>query len=199
MASRGKQTWLVAVALLLCILAGLWHAFVGSKETRATASVLSEPDTQAAPFVNSAEAEEQGGGMSAAAVASVLREHAQPGHVVFLNFLMEGDGVRMVAARGAQGRAGVSWTSGLRRGVLMYELRDRSGAVLAEGEVEDPLNRRLEYESQGGGISSTWVSLESSELMLRLPGIPSPASIEFYRGAPEDPSRKVSLGRIQLQ
>jgi len=199
MASRGKKTWLLVVALLLCVMAGLWYAFLPSRESETAASVVPGNDVKSAPFVSSAETEEQGGLMSAAAVAAVLREHAQAGHVVFLNFQMDGEGARLVTARGAQGRASVAWTSGLRRGVLVYELRDRSGSVLAEGEVEDPLNRRLEYESQGGGISSTWVSLESSELMLRIPGIPSPASIEFFRGAPEDPARKVSLGRIQLQ
>lgn len=143
--------------------------------------------------------EEAGPAMSASAVASVLKENAVPGHVVFLTFWLEAEGLRLVTARGAAGRAGAGWTPGLRRGVLVYELRDQMGTVMAEGEVEDPLNRRLEYEAPGGSIASTWVSVESSELMLRIPGIPSPASIEFYRGAAEDPARRVSLGRIQLQ
>jgi len=198
MASRNNRYWLLAL-LLLGLLVGLWF-WLGPQERIAFGTV---PGTAvrsgASPLVASAEPEEGAAAMDRAAVAAVLRENAAAGRVVFLNFWLDADGARLVSARGAQGRAGASWTPGLRRGVLVYELRDGSGAVLAEGEVEDPLNRRLEYESPAGGIASTWVSLESAELMLRLPGLPTPVSIELYRGAADEPARRVSIGRIQLQ
>jgi hypothetical protein len=198
MALRSKQIWLVLV-VLACTLAGLW-IWLRSDENVASFDLGPKEKTVASnPLVASSEAEESTAPMGLASVAAVMREHAVAGHVVFLNFWLDADGARLVSARGAQGRAPATWTPGLRRGVLVYELRDRSGAVIAEGEVEDPQNRRLEYESQGGGISSTWVSLDSAALMLRLPGLPSPASLELYRGAPEDPARRVSIGRIQLQ
>jgi len=198
MATRNNRHWWLALALL-GLLAGLWFWLRPQERSSSGTAPKTAAKGGTSPLVASSEGDEKASIMDRASVAAVLRENAAAGRVVFLTFQLDADGAHLVSARGAQGRAGTAWTPGLRRGILVYELRDGAGAVLAEGEVEDPLNRRLEYESQGGGIASTWVSLESAELMLRLPGLPTPASIELYRGAADEPARRVSIGRIQLQ
>lgn len=76
---------------------------------------------------------------------ATLAAYLVPGRMVFLDFILDARGLRLVGATGAEGRAK---DLGPRRGFgfMHYEVLSADGRVLLAASVEDPLAVRLPGE-----------------------------------------------------
>ncbi len=125
---------------------------------------------------------------SAAAVApstdlqATIAANLVPGRMVFLDFILDARGLRLVGATGAAGRAK---DQGARSGFgfVHYEVLGADGSVLLSSSVEDPTRRRIEYpaESNDGRIASKVIFSDEGPLAVRLPGEIPATRIVFYR------------------
>lgn len=115
-------------------------------------------------------------------IRAVVAANSVPGRIVFLDFALDRDGLRLVGASGAAGRAK---PAGVRTGFgfVHYEAFGPGGALVLAGSVEDPTRRRLEFPagSNDGRIASTTQFNEEGTLAVRLPGEIAPARIVLYR------------------
>jgi hypothetical protein len=116
-------------------------------------------------------------------IRRTIAENLVPGRMVFLDFVLDGGGMRMVAATGADGRAKSPGLLNSGLGWVHYDLFGADGALLQQGSVPDPTRQRYEFpaDSNDGKIASRIVFAEQGPLAVRLPGELPIARIEFYR------------------
>lgn len=143
------------------------------------------------------------GAMSLDEIHRVVAANSVPGRMVFLDFVLDRTGMRLVAATGAAGRAKPSGSrSGF--GFVHYEVFGPAGDLLLSGSVEDPTRRRIEYPAatDDGRITSTVQFSDEGPLAVRIPGEIGAARIVFFRDknplAPGAPSRE-NLGEFPLR
>jgi hypothetical protein len=117
-----------------------------------------------------------------AEVFGTIAENARPGRMVFLDLELDRDGLRLVGAEGAAGRAKPK-AARAEFGFVQYEVFDLAGRLTVAGSAEDPTRRRLESPAASGDgrIESTVEFSESGKLSVRLPGESAPARIVFHR------------------
>ena len=115
-------------------------------------------------------------------IQRTVTDNLVPGRMVFLDFVLTSDGLRVVGATGAAGRAkSLEPRAGF--GFVHYEVFGAGGELLLRGSVEDPTRRRLEHPaaSDDGRIASTVQWAEEGPLAVRLPGEIPAARISFFR------------------
>ena len=141
--------------------------------------------------------------MPSAEIQRVVDANSVPGRILFLDFILDRAGLRLVGATGAAGRAKPGGTrTGF--GFVHYEVFDVAGGLLLAGSVEDPTRRRLEHPaaSNDGRIESTVQFSDEGPLAVRLPGELAAARISFFRDrnplAPA-PEAREHLGDFQLR
>jgi hypothetical protein len=138
-----------------------------------------------------------------AEILRTIAENAVPGRMVFLDFMLERDRLRLTGATGAAGRAK---PSGPRPGFgfVHVEVFDAAGALILRESVEDPTRRRIEHPSATDErrIESTVQFSDEGPLAVRLPGELAAARIVFFRDknplAPAAAAREI-LGEFLLQ
>jgi hypothetical protein len=211
----GKRIRLiVAVAIALMLLATLtWRLRPTDQPPTPPASAAQTPTVPTQPPGPVEQVSAPSSPAAAAAAASqsapagdslrTIQENGAPGRILFLDFSLDSSGLRLVGATGAAGRAK---PLGLRPGpgFIHYEVFDAVGQLTAEGSVEDPTQRRVEFPASAGDgrIASTIITNPSGTLAVRLPGESSPYRIRFYRDrnpvAPS-PAGREPLGEFLLR
>lgn len=143
------------------------------------------------------------GAMTPDAIHRAVAANSVPGRMVFLDFVLDRTGMRLVAATGAAGRAKPGGSrSGF--GFVHYEVFGPAGDLLLSGSLEDPTRRRIEHPAatDDGRITSTVQFGDEGSLAVRLPGEIGAARIVFFRDknplAPGAPSRE-NLGAFPLR
>lgn len=143
------------------------------------------------------------GAMPLDEIHRVVAANSVPGRMVFLDFVLDRTGLRLVAATGAAGRAK---PGGARPGFgfVHYAVFGPAGDLLLSGSVEDPTRRRIEHPAatDDGRITSTVQFSDEGPLAVRIPGEIGAARIVFFRDknplAPGAPSRE-NLGEFSLR
>lgn len=143
------------------------------------------------------------GAMPLDEIHRVVAANSVPGRMVFLDFVLDRTGMRLVAATGASGRAK---PGGARPGFgfVQYEVFGPAGDLLLSGSVEDPTRRRIEHPAatDDGRITSTVQFSDEGPLAVRIPGEIGAARIVFFRDknplAPGAPVRE-NLGEFPLR
>ncbi|MBU2624081.1 MAG: hypothetical protein KKG33_00820 [candidate division Zixibacteria bacterium] len=109
-------------------------------------------------------------------------ESAAPEHIVFLTLHADSTGISLVRARSVEGILKERRDSS-QRGEIYYEVESRDGSVLAHGSVNNPLEKRLEYEDpyEPGRLRSKLVSLQETDFVVRIAHRIEIESISFYR------------------
>lgn len=221
--TRRASAWVVALALVLL---GIFLARETPPPRKTSAETSSKPSgtpanptpplperppahlpgAAAAPAAGAIDGTRSGtppGAMPLDAIQRVVATNSVPGRMVFLDFVLDRTGLRLVGAAGAAGRAKPGGArSGF--GFVHYEVFGPAGDLLLSGSVEDPTRRRIEHPAatDDGRITSTVQFSEEGPLAIRLPGEIGAARIIFFRDknplAPGAPSRE-NLGEFPLR
>lgn len=135
-----------------------------------------------------------------AGAAPMLRaeENTSPGEIVFLHLQIDSARVTLLDTRTVAGSLKIPRGDRVYRAVY-FEAADKSGKVVYQGSIDDPLVKRLEYEDPDnpGKLKSKTVILDNAELTVRIPGNMNIESVSFYRlGAGSDIASKKEMGRL---
>jgi len=128
---------------------------------------------------------------------------AAPEHIIFLTLHADSSGISLVEAKSVEGILKERRDSSV-RGEIYYEVQSHDGSVLAHGSLNNPLERRLEYEdpNESGRLRRKLVSLKETNFVLRIAHRLNIESISFYRIDRSDGKLTVDrgnpLGKVRL-
>jgi hypothetical protein len=111
------------------------------------------------------------------------RSHAQEidNQIIFLRLRADGTGLSLLRAESRPGHLKpLSQVEG-----LQFQVSSPDGTILSSGSLPDPLLQRMEYPdaSDPGALRSEWISRDSAEFTVRVPGNSAGGTMKFFRRA----------------